>query len=130
MPRTTIAGEPEHDRPIGRQEYAIGHDLRGSVARTARRTSIGNILREDAVPPEKRGLHQRSIYSTPLARLHAIAQRREDRYRCPHPGIGSETETMLASSCSMKDAAEMQISASSACFADSEGVVEMVSFMG
>jgi hypothetical protein len=27
MPRTTIAGEPEHDRPIGRQEYAIGHDF-------------------------------------------------------------------------------------------------------
>jgi hypothetical protein len=30
----------------------------------------------------------------------------------------------------MKDASEMQISVSSACFADSGGVVEMVSFVG
>jgi hypothetical protein len=125
MSFANAANKPSPVSPSMIGQLAVGNTL----ARAARRTSIGNILREDTVPPEKRGLHQPRLYGTPLARLHAIAQRREDRYRCPHPGIGSETDTMLASSCSMKDAAEMQISASSACFAESGGVVEMVSFM-
>src|ERR1700740_1530496 len=43
---------------------------------------------------------------------------------------GSETETMLASRCSMKDGAEVAISTSIGCFAESGDIVEMASFMG
>src|SRR6266404_219940 len=84
--KQAISGEAEHDGPIGGREYAVRHDLHGSVTRTTWRASAGDILREHAVPPEKCRLQQRSLDDTALAGLRAIMQGCEDSYRRPHPG--------------------------------------------
>ena len=65
-----IAGEAEHDRPISRQEYAVGNDFWNHFG-TTRRASAGDILRERAVPEQRRSA-AKSRRCCPCRFFHAI----------------------------------------------------------